>query len=67
VSSFDNMKEQASKAVDEHGEQIGQGADKAGDMAKDRLGAEHADQVDQGVDRAKSGLDSLDNQDDDIS
>ncbi|GAA2487245.1 antitoxin [Terrabacter carboxydivorans] len=67
MSVFDNMKDQVSKQVDEHGEQVGQGVDKAGDLLDERTGGQYADRVDQGQDALKNGLDGLDGQDDDIS
>lgn len=67
MSVFDNMKDQVSKQVDEHGEQVGQGVDKAGDLLDERTGGQYADKVDQGQDALKNGLDGLDGQDDDIS
>ena len=67
MSVFDNMKDQVSKQVDEHGEQIGDGVDKAGDFVDEKTGGQYADKVDQGQEGLTNALDGLDGQDDDIS
>ena len=66
MSAFDNMKEQAGKAVDEHSDQVDQGMDKAAEFANEKTGGEHGDQIAQGTQKARDGLDSLDGQDDDL-
>ena len=66
MSMFDNIKDKAQDLVDEHGEQAGQGLDKAGDVVDEKTGGQHSAQIDQGVEQAKSALDGLDGQDDDI-
>jgi hypothetical protein len=66
MSMFDNMKDKASDLVDDHGDKVGEGLDKAGDFADEKTGGKYSDQIDQGVDQAKGGLDGLDGQDDDI-
>jgi len=63
---FDNLKDKAGDAVDEHGGKIGEGVDKAGDFADDKTGGKYGDKIDQGGDLAKDRLDDLDGQDDDI-
>ncbi|MDQ2757985.1 MAG: antitoxin [Actinomycetota bacterium] len=70
---FDNIsdlagqaKDKAQELVDEHGDQVGDGLDKAGAFADEKTGGQHSDQIAQGVGRAKDGLDGLDGQDDDI-
>ncbi|GAB3072716.1 antitoxin [Monashia sp. NPDC004114] len=67
MSMFDNMKDKVSDLVDEHGEQVGEGVDKAGDFIDEKTGGQYADKVDQGQAAAKDALDNLDGQDDDIS
>ena len=64
---FDNMKDKATDAVDDHGDKISGGLDKAGDALDEKTGGKYGDKIDQGTDKAKDGLDSLDGQDDDIS
>ena len=63
---FDNMKDKATEHVDQHGDQVGEGVDKAGDFVDERTGGQYADKVDQGQEGLKSALDGLDGQDDDI-
>lgn len=62
----EELKDKATGAVDSHGDQVGGGLDKAGDFADQRTGGTHGDRIDQGVDQAKTRLDGLDGQDDDI-
>ncbi len=64
---FDNLKDKATGAVDDHGDKVSEGLDKAGGMVDDKTGGEHSDKISQGTDQAKDRLDSLDGQDDDIS
>ncbi|WP_433167014.1 antitoxin [Kribbella sp. CA-247076] len=66
MGMFDSMKDKATDAVDEHGDKVDQGMDKAGDFANEKTGGEHGDKIDQGTDFAKDRLDNLDGQDDDI-
>jgi hypothetical protein len=63
---FDNIKDKASDLVDDHGDKVGEGLDKAGDLADEKTGGKYSDQIDGGVDQAKDRLDGLDGQDDDI-
>ena len=64
---FDNIKDKATELVDQHGDQAGQGIDKAGDLIDEKTGGRYADKVDLGQQKSKDGLDGLDGQDDDIS
>jgi hypothetical protein len=66
MSAFDNIKEQAGKAVDEHSDQVDQGVEKAGQIADAKTGGGHGDQIAQGTQKARDGLDALDGQDDDL-
>ena len=66
MGMFDNMKDKATEAVDEHGDKVDGGLDKAGEFADEKTGGEHGDKIDQGTDMAKDRLDGLDGQDDDI-
>ena len=63
---FDKLKRSATKAVDEHGDQISKGMDKAGDMLDKQTKGKHSGQIDKGVSSAKDALDKLDGRDDDI-
>jgi len=64
---FDNMKDKVSELVDQHGDQVGDGVDRAGDLVDEKTGGQYADKVDQGQDGLKNALDGLDGQDDDIN
>jgi hypothetical protein len=66
MSMFDNIKDKASDLVDDHGDKVAEGLDKAGDFADEKTGGKYSDQIDGGVDQAKDRLDGLDGQDDDI-
>ena len=57
---FDNMKDKVSGLVDQHGDQVGDGVDKAGDLVDEKTGGQYADKVDQGQDGLKNALDGLD-------
>jgi antitoxin protein of toxin-antitoxin system len=66
MGMFDKLKKQAEKAVDEHGDKIAQGIDKAADMADAKTKGERSGQIDKGAAAAKDALDKLDGKDDDI-
>jgi len=59
MGTMDDMKNKAKEAVGQHGDQVDEGIDKAGDMAKDRTGGQHDDQIDKGVDKAHDAADNL--------
>ncbi len=63
---FDNIKKKAAKAVDDHGDKIGSGIDKAADMADKKTGGKRSGQIASGAAKAKDALDGLDGRDDDI-
>lgn len=64
---FDRFKRKTTDAVDDHGQKIGDGVDKAAGMADDKTGGKHSQQTDTGADKAKDTLDSLDGRNDDIA
>ena len=66
MGMFDNLKKKATKAVDEHGDQIAKGLDKAGELADKQTKGKHSGQITGGVAKAKDALDNLDGRDDDI-
>jgi hypothetical protein len=66
MGMFDKLRKKAEKAVDEHGEQIGKGIDKAAGMADTKTSGKHSSQIDKGADLTKSALDKLDGKKDDI-
>ncbi len=63
---FDNIKNKAAKAVDQHGDKIGSGIDKAVAAANKKTGGKHSSQLDKASSAAKNALDKLDARDDDI-
>lgn len=66
MSFLDKAKEKLGKAVDDHGDKIAQGIDKAGAFANEKTGGKHADKIDQATGKARDALDKLDGKDDDI-
>jgi len=66
MSFLDKAKEKLGKAVDDHGDKIAQGIDKAGAFANEKTGGKHADKIDQATGKARDALDSLDGKNDDI-
>ena len=63
---FDSVRKKATKAVDEHGDKIAKGIDKAADLADSRTKGQHSDKVDKASGSAKDALDKLDGRNDDI-
>jgi hypothetical protein len=63
---FDSLKKKATKAVDEHGDQIAKGIDKAADLADTKTQGKHSDKVGKASSAAKDALDKLDGRNDDI-
>jgi hypothetical protein len=63
---LDKAKQRLTKAVDEHGDKIEQGADKLGNVINDKTGSKHADTVTKGKEQLLKGLDSLDGKKDDF-
>ena len=64
---LDRFRRKATNVVDEHGDKIGEGLDKASDFVDTRTGGKYSERIDDGVDKAKDALDSLDGKDDDIA
>jgi len=63
---LDDAKNKLSDAVDDHGDKIAAGIDKAADVADDKTGGKYSDKIDTAADKLKDGLDSLDGKDDDV-
>lgn len=53
MSFLDKAKDKLTKAVDEHGEKIAEGIDKAGAFANEKTGGKHADKIDQATGKAR--------------
>jgi len=63
---LDKAKKQLTKAVDQHGDKIAEGMDKAADAIDEKTGGKHADKIDKATGKARDALDSLDGNNDDI-
>ena len=66
MSFLDKAKAKLTQAVDDHGDKIAGGIDKAGAMVNEKTGGKHADKIDQATGKARDALDSLDGKNDDI-
>jgi hypothetical protein len=66
MGMFDNIRKKAEKAVDQHGDKIAKGIDKAGGMASKKTGGKHDAHIAKGSTAAKNALDKLDGRNDDI-
>ena len=66
MSFLDKAKAKLTETVDQHGDKISQGIDKAGAFANEKTGGKHADKIDQATGRARDALDQLDGKNDDI-
>jgi hypothetical protein len=66
MGMFDDIKKKATAAVDQHGDKIATGIDKAAGMADKKTKGQHSDKIDAGVAKAKDALDKLDGRNDDI-
>jgi hypothetical protein len=66
MSFLDKAKAALTDAVDQHGDKIAQGIDKAGSVVNEKTGGKHADKIDQATGKARDALDSLDGRNDDI-
>lgn len=63
---LDNAKAKLTKAVDDHGDKIAGGIDKASAAIDGRTGGKHSDKIATGAAKAKDALDRLDGRNDDI-
>ena len=63
---LDKMKSKVTGAVDQHGDKIAAGVDKAAETIDKKTGGKHHDKIEQGTAKAKDALDGLDGKDDDI-
>ena len=66
MGMFDNLRKKAEKAVDQHGDKIAKGIDKAAATASQKTGGKYDDKIAKGTSSAKSGLDKLDGRKDDM-
>ena len=63
MSFLDKAKAKLTQAVDDHGDKIAQGIDKAGAVVNEKTGGKHADKVDMVQEKAGDAIDSLRNND----
>ncbi len=66
MSFLDKAKAKLTKAVDDHGDKIAGGIDKAAKTVNEKTGGKHADKIDKATGKARDALDSLDGKNDDI-
>lgn len=66
MSFLDKAKAKLTQAVDQHGDKIAEGIDKAGRIANEKTGGKHAEKIDKATGKARDALDSLDGKDDDV-
>jgi hypothetical protein len=62
----DTLKDKAQGAVDQHGDKISDGIDKAAGFVDNKTGGKFGDKTDTAAAKAKDALDKLDGKDDDI-
>lgn len=61
---LDKLKVKATAAVDQHGDRIADGIDKAAGLADKKTGGKHGDKIEKGRTQAKNALDKLDGKND---
>ena len=61
---LDKLRGRATAAVDQHGDKIAQGIDKAAGLADAKTGGKHRDKIEKGRAQAKAALDKLDGKND---
>ena len=60
MSLFDKLRRKATDTVDDHGDTIEQGVDKAADLADAKTGGRYGEKIEAGAEQAKDALDQLD-------
>ena len=66
MSFLDKFKSKAKEAVDQHGDKIATGLDKAAKVVDDKTKGKYSDKIGTGTAKAKEALDKLDGKNDDI-
>ena len=64
MSFLDKFKARAKDAVDQHGDKISQGIDKAARMADEKTKGKYSDKIDTAQQKSKGALDKLDGKQD---
>lgn len=62
---MDKLRGKLTEAVNQHGDKIDQGIDKAGRYASERTGGKYDEHIDKGSEHLRGGLDKLDGKNDD--
>jgi ABC-type transporter Mla subunit MlaD len=57
--NLENLKDQAADLLDEHGDKIKDGIDKAAGVADDKTGGQHTERIGSVADKAKDVVDRL--------
>ena len=63
---LDNAKNKLNDAVDQHGDKISDGIDKAAALADEKTGGKHTDKIESATGKAKDALGKLDGKNDDL-
>jgi uncharacterized protein YjbJ (UPF0337 family) len=63
---LDNAKSKLNDALDQHGDKISDGIDKAAALADEKTGGKHTDKIESATGKAKDALDRLDGKNDDL-
>ena len=66
MSFLDKFKAKAEEAVDQHGDKIATGIDKAAKVVDDKTKGKYTDKIGTGTTKAKEALEKLDGKNDDI-
>ena len=64
---LDKAKGKLQDAVDQHGDKIADGIDKAAAAADSKTGGKHTDKIESATGKAKDALDKLDGKSDDLA
>ena len=62
---FGGLADKAKGLINEHGDKIEDGLEKAGAMVNQKTGGKHEDKIDKGLAKAKEGLDKAEGKDGD--
>jgi hypothetical protein len=60
LDKFKRVKAKATDVVDDHGDKIESGIDKAADFADDKTKGRHSEKIDKGADAAKDAIRKVD-------
>jgi hypothetical protein len=66
MSFLDKFKSKAKEAVDQHGDKIASGIDKAAEVVDDKTKGKYSDKIGTGTAKAKEALDKIDGKNDDL-